>query len=199
MSQETWDIIQGAALLVPFLILVFVAAKVLAAFRNRRFNHALSPLAPLINGTLHSDGIHGLMTGTYQGKEVGVSVTLGTRSLMFEGHSNQKRNILDIEMAGLPGRQDWRFVFGNEWVLDKNRWRIKADDKALEERLNHSGVANAINDMGNVPAIMYLASRKVLAYTEDIRPDIAPSPERFQQQLELLVYLAQVNNRVNPA
>lgn len=42
MSQETWEIIQGVMIFVPFMILVFLAAKVLTAFRNRGFNAAVT-------------------------------------------------------------------------------------------------------------------------------------------------------------
>ena len=53
--------------------------------------------------------------------------------------------------------------------------------------------------MGNVPMIRYSASRKILEYAEDIRLNIAPSPERFWKQIKLPAHPARVNSRVNPA
>ncbi len=196
MSKETLEIIRGVAVLVPFLVLVFIAFRVLAAWTNARFRRALLPLAPFISGTLHSNGIHGSMTGTFRGRDVEVQATTGTRSLEFPGHSDQKRNLFTIEITGLTGEQEWGFSHGREVVFGKNHWRLHADDDALLERLDHTGVITRIEAMENLPVIRFSAARKTLSYIEDILPNLAPLPERFQKQLE---QLAQINEQVNSA
>ncbi len=199
MSKETAEIIQGAVILVPFLVLVVGASKVLAAFTNARFNQSLTPLIPVIGGTLRSDGIHGVMTGTYRGKEVGVQATTGTRSLQFPGHSEQKRNLFTIEINEVGGAGDWRFAHGTEALFGRNHWHLRADDEGVKERLDSHSVIAAIEGMGNIPVIHYSASQKRLTYIEDIAPSLAPSPERFQSQLDLLEHLAKINEQVSAA
>ena len=81
-------------------------------------------------------------------------------------------------------------------VFGKNHWRLHADDDALMERLDHTGVITRIEAMENLPVIRFSAARKTLSYIEDILPNLAPLPERFQKQLE---QLAQINEQVNSA
>jgi len=40
MSQNTWNLIRRAAILVPFLIAVFAVGYLFAGFKNRRFNES---------------------------------------------------------------------------------------------------------------------------------------------------------------
>ena len=104
MSRDTADILEGAAYLIPALVVIFIAAKALAAFTNRRFAHALNPLLPVIAGTLRKDGLRGQIFGTHEGRAVAIEVIEGARSLRFPGHSNQKRNLWRIELTVRGGK-----------------------------------------------------------------------------------------------
>jgi hypothetical protein len=81
MSQETMGNLIGAAILVPFLILVFLAGQVLARFQGRRLSRALEPLASLVNGKVSSDGNNGFLVGAYGGRRVQVRICPKTGGL----------------------------------------------------------------------------------------------------------------------
>jgi hypothetical protein len=49
------------------------------------------------------------------------------------------------------------------------------------------------------PEVSYQARGKTLLYSEDVTPNWIPAPERFQEELELLLALARINAEVNPA
>jgi hypothetical protein len=43
--------------------------------------------------------------------------------------------------------------------------------------------------------VIYNVSRKTLTHRDNISPNIAPSPEHFKKQLELVLRLAQINEQ----
>jgi hypothetical protein len=49
-----------------------------------------------------------------------------------------------------------------------------------------------------MPAIAYKAREKRLALSEDAGPVWVPAPERFRNEIDSLLRLAEVNQRVNP-
>jgi hypothetical protein len=197
MSQETRDTIDGMLIFIPFFLLISAAAWLLFRLKRRRYNQALVPLAPLIGGTLHSDGNSAIMRGAWQGRPLGVQVSPDTRHDDFRGHPNEKRNILRLELDELPGRHDWKVVFENRWGVGEERWRIKADTPALAAYLAQAGIIEALDALGNWPVVWYSARQRRLSYLEDIRPRLAPPPARFRQQLAVLAQLAGINERVN--
>jgi hypothetical protein len=48
-----------------------------------------------------------------------------------------------------------------------------------------------------LPTVIYNARRKTLTHRDNVSPDIAPSPEHFKKQLELVLRLAQINEQIN--
>ena len=111
MSQETWDMIVGAAILIPFLILVFAAGLVLNKFKNGRFTRAWGPLVPIINGTVIQDGggaATSWLTGTYRRRKVRASMVPNRNR--YSGESGHTYNYFDIEIQDVPGGQGWSVV-----------------------------------------------------------------------------------------
>ena len=200
MGQETSDLLLGAVGLALLLLLVGAGGFALAAFNRRRYDKALAHLRPLIEGAARSDGNSGLLAGTFQGRDVYVAVSPGTTTYRgFERNGEGQKNVFEIELRGVPGGRDWRVGYGRAWGVGRAEWRAEAGDDALADRLRRAGVVELLSGMGNWPLVEYRAGRGALVYSEDIHPHLAPTGERFRQQLELLVALADINEQSNPA
>ena len=114
-------------------------------------------------------------------------------------------------MLDVPGASDWSLYFGQhnvaQMVTSAETWRFDCKrDAALQERLQNSAIATEIEQSntrtrvrGYYPTVIYRASQKTLAYREDVSPDQVPTPERFREQLELVLRLAQINEQINRA
>jgi len=78
---------------------------------------------------------------------------------------------------------------------------IEAQDKALGERLDRSGVLAAVSTVSaptqTYVTVEYQARRQTLTYTDDVSPRRIPSHKQFAAQLELVARLAEVNEQVN--
>lgn len=200
MSQETWDMIIGAAILIPFLILVFAAGLVLTKFKNGRFVKAWAPLVPIINGTVTNDGggaATSWLTGSYRRRKVRASMVPG-RNRHYEA-SGHKFNYFDIEIQDVPGGQDWSIVYKTALLgFGQTGWGVETKDKSLEESLRGAGVVDLVARLGS-PTVEYKKKPGTLLYSEDVTPRWVPTPERFQEELELLLRLAEVNEAINPA
>jgi len=76
------DTING---IIPFIILmamVFAASRVPARFTGAKYERALMPLAPIINGTFSTDSLsHGWLAGTYGSRTVHVASTPNVNSM----------------------------------------------------------------------------------------------------------------------
>ena len=186
MSKETADILEGAAYLIPALVVIFIAAKVLAAFTNRRFAQALAPLLPVIAGTLRKDGLRGQIFGTHEGRPVAVEVMEGVRDRRFPGHPNEKRTLWRIELNAAGGALDWTFDRRGLRTFSPGSFAPTAEEAACAATLESSGAIAAIQSLAGEFFIAYSARLKRFSFVEDIRPALAPSPERFRGQLELL-------------
>ncbi|MCB0165964.1 MAG: hypothetical protein KDI79_17150 [Anaerolineae bacterium] len=200
MSQDTWDMIVGAAILIPFLILVFAAGLVLNKFKNGRFVKAWAPLAPIINGTVTNDGggaATSWLTGTYRRRKVRASMAPGRNR--YSGESGHTYNYFDIEIQDVSGRQDWSVVYKTSLPgFGQTGWGVETKDKSLEESLRGAGVVDMVARLGG-PTVEYKVKQGTLLYSEDVTPRWVPTPERFQEELELLLRLAEVNEAINPA
>ncbi|MCW3062446.1 MAG: hypothetical protein JWQ02_4267 [Capsulimonas sp.] len=206
MTKETLDNLQGAALLIPFLILCYFIGVTVNKFQQSRYKRAFAPIAPIIEGVFHHDGSgdSGVMAGSYRGHKVIVRITMNTTVSpsvgggdMLGSAINQRRNLFEIELTDLPGAGDWSFQH-RAHLFQKADWGLSTSDNALLARLNEVGTGEAIQAMMHLPAVWYSSMGKNLQYREDIHPSLAPRPDRFQQQLDLLVHLAEINARVNP-
>ena len=200
MSQEVpaGDMLFGSIVLVIFLVFVFALGFLLNRFKNRRFTQAWRPLVPLINGKVIEDGggaATSWLTGTYRGQPVRASMTPNRNR--YSGESGHRYNYFDIALLDVPGRQDWSVEHKTPILgFGQTGWQIDTDDAALKDRLNASGVVDEIARMGP-EEVRYQARAKTLLFSEDVTPQWIPTPERFQEELEMLLRLARVNGEVN--
>jgi hypothetical protein len=208
MDQETRDILIGAAILIPFLIVVFAAGLVLNRFKNRKFAAAWRPLVPVIGGTVVDDGggaATSWLTGRFEGRPVHASMT-PNRNRTSEG-GGLTYNYFDVALNDVPGRIGWqiRYAAGGVLPFGKASWYVEADDPAVAERLLRAGVLEMVRPLAEARAIpptlatvRYDRGGATLTYCEDAGAQWIPSPERFREQLALLLRLASVNADINP-
>ena len=113
-------------------------------------------------------------------------------------------NAFYIDVMDLVGRQDWRIKFYASGLLGQGpkQLYIEVEDKALGERLERSGVLDAVSTVSaptqGYVTVQYEARRRTLTYTDDVSRRRIPSHEQFAAQLELVARLAEVNAQVNP-
>jgi hypothetical protein len=202
MNQEVppGDMLFGGMVLAIFLVFIFLAGMVINRFKNAGFQKAWAPLIPMIQGKVVEDGggaATSWLAGTYRGKRV--RATMIPNRNRYSGESGSRYNHFDVALLDVPGQQDWKIEHQTAILgFGQTGWRIVTKDKALEDRLNASGILHAISRFG-APEITYSARGGELQYSDDVTPLKAPPPERLQDQLELLLVLAKVNEEVNAA
>jgi hypothetical protein len=200
MSQETQNTLFGIAVLVPFLVLVFLLGFAINRFKNRRFTRAWAPLVPVIGGKIVEDGGGGAsswLTGTWRGRTVRAGMVPDRNR--YSGESGSRYNSFEIAVLGLPGAADWRLE-GKSPILGfgPEGWQIDTTDPALAERLRAAGAVALVERLGS-PTVTYSRSARTLQFSEDAGPVWAPAPERFREELDILLQLAEIQERANPA
>lgn len=107
-------------------------------------------------------------------------------------------NAFEVRMLDVPGTRDWSVTYRQDW-------EILTQDTALRGRLQAQGVLDLVASLGHPSHSVFGAGLPVLAYTarerqlhsrEDAGPVWIPTPERFQQELETLRRIAEINARV---
>lgn len=198
MSQETSDFIFGAIVLVIFLVFVFALGFLINKFKNARFTKAWAPLINIINGKVIEDGGGGAtsyLLGTYRGRRVQASMTPDRNR--YTNETGFRYNYFEVAAMDVPGKQDWTLSYETSVLgFGQTGLQIKSKDKTLEAALNQAGVISMIAGFGN-PTITYSRSTQMLTFSEDVTPQWIPTPERFIAELELLLKLVEVNQRVN--
>lgn len=200
MNQEVppGDMLSGSVVLIIFLVFVFGLGFLLNRFKNRRFTQAWRPLVRLINGKVIEDGggaATSWLTGRYLGQPVRAAMVPNRNR--YSGESGHYYNHFEVALLEVPGRQDWSIEYKTPILgFGKTGWQIETDDAALRDRLIAYGVIHEVARFGS-PEIKYQARAKTLLYSEDVTPLWVPGPERFQEELELLLRLAGVNGEVN--
>ena len=199
MSQETQDMLFGVAVLIPFLVLVFLLGWLINRFKNRRFTRAWAPLVPLIGGTITEDGggaATSWLSGTWRGRRVRASMT--PERNRYSGESGHTYNYFEIALLDLPGGQDWQIEWKSSILgIGQEGWRIDTADPALAERLRAAGVVAVVERMG-FEAVTYSARTKTLLFSEDAGPVWVSLPERFREELDALLQLAEIHERAKP-
>lgn len=205
MSQDSpGDLFFGAIILIVFLILVFGAGFLLNSLKNARFAKAWTPLIPIIGGNVSGDnggGASSLLSGTYQGRAVRATMAPQLNRYSQSGHYY---NYFDVTIAGAPGKHNWQLKYNTPILgFGSTGWELVADDAALQQRLLTRGVIDLIERLGTtpiqtLPTLDYTARSGALLFREEVAGWI-PEPERFRQQLEILLQLANINAEVNPA
>jgi len=196
-GAETMSTFQAVVVIVAFLSSAYVVGRVLGAYEDARVKSrnikTWAGLAPIIGATMVSDS--GWLMGTYQEREV--RARMGEK---IPAESGTGYNF-ELEMMGVPGGHDWRVEYWRKFgVFGEPRGEIKTRNEALKVKLSRAGVIEMIDRLGNstIKHVMYEKKRNTLVYNEDVRPRLAPTPERFKAQLELLLRLAKVSEQVNP-
>ena len=202
MNQEVppGDMLFGAVVLAIFLVLVFAVGKVIYSFKSARFTKAWGPLIPILNGQVAHDGggaATSWLTGTYSGRQFRASMIPNRNR--YQGESGHNYNYFDVALLGVAGSQDWSIEYRTAlWGIQQEGWHIESKDAALQERLRASGIIDLVSRFGS-PAVKYGSRERTLLYSEEVTPLWTPMPERFREELDLLLRLAQMNAEVNPA
>lgn len=200
MSRETQDILFGVAVFIPFMVAVFFLGWAINRFKNRRFTRAWAPLVPIIGGKITEDGggaSTSWLSGTWRGRRVWASMTPGRA--LHSGESGVNYNEFEAAVLNLPGRHDWRIewkpsIFG----FGREGWQIETSDPGLEERLRAAGAMALVERMG-FDTVTYKAREKNLRFSENAGSAWVPTPGRFQEELDVLLQLAEIQEKANPA
>ncbi|HEX8465019.1 MAG TPA: hypothetical protein VF627_10425 [Abditibacterium sp.] len=202
--------------IIPFIILMtlaFAASRVLARATGNKYSRALTPLAPLINGTFATDSLsHGGLEGTYGGRKVGAASTPNVNELGGLISPNNtgaahRYNAFDVEVQNVAGERDWELTWGlhsmGQILSREQSWKWSADDD-LKARLQSSGIIAELESFAGAgvrgqPTVIYNARRKTLTHRDNVSPDIAPSAAQFQKQLDLALCLAHLSEQINHA
>lgn len=189
----------GSFVLAIFLIFVFALGKLINVVKNARFTRAWAPLIPILQGKVTGDGggaATSWLTGTYRGRPVRASMTPNRNQ--YQGETGHYYNYFDVALLDVPGSGSWSVEYRTGvWGLVQEGWHIEAKDAALKSRLERSDLLSLLTRFG-APTVRYEARSGALLYSEDVTPLWIPLPERFQQELELLLELAALNAEVNP-
>lgn len=200
------DFLFGVIGLILFLAVGLVGGYVLYRFKNRQLTNAWEPLVALVNGKVVGDGGGGAtswLSGTYKGRPVVASLSPNINQHQEGGF---RYNYFDVALGETPGQHDWNIEYTRSVLgVGKTGWRVRSRDAALETALIAAGVADLVAPFGETPShfmrptLEYNRHERLLRYRTDITPRVAPTPDQFTRLLDLLLQLAEVNARVNPA
>ena len=151
------------------------------------------------------DGGGPYLKGHYRGHPVRVSFTVRNR---LTGPSSFHRciNAFYIQLCQVPGGQDWSMQYsetGGFFQQTGVSLSVRAKDGQLAQRLEQARAKAAVSALGGgttcYETARYHAQEQVLYYTTNVAPKDLLSPQQFEQQLDMLLRLAAINQQVNPA
>ena len=193
MFAEIPDLVIGILFFSILIIVSIIVGKILQVMNKSRNARAISALAPLIQGEVDSNEHSAWISGNFRGRLVRAAMT-PDRNISNSSDYSIKINSFELSMLHLSGAHSWEIVYTG--ILRK-KWKITTLDGSFKERLRGSGLIAELERIGNRPSMGYNAREAVLWYHEDIRPRVVPTPKRFQAQLKLLYYVAEVNDKLN--
>jgi hypothetical protein len=202
MSQEVppADLVFGAVGLVIFLAFVFGAGLLLSRFKNARYTRSWAELVPVISGVVTNDGggaATSWLSGSYRGRPVRAAMV--PQRSRYSGESGHHYNYFEVTLLEVAGQHDWSVAYKTPLMgFGAEGWHISAHDPDLAGRLQDAGVIERIAPFG-AQEVSYRSHGRQLRYSEDVSPRVAPPPERFVAELELLLALAAINAAVNLA
>lgn len=208
MLGQLSDTVIGVIGLAIFMVCVFVAGKILHAFQNARLGSAWSELIPVVKGQVRGDGggaASSWLVGSYAGRSV--QARMAPNSSVFSGETGVRYNHFEVAVLDVAGTHDWSLMYGKRVLgVGENGWTFRSRDSALEAALGRSPIVALVEDLGWPshslavrPIVQYQRSARSLTYAEDVSPAWTPSPERFRQQLDLVLQLAAINEQINGA
>lgn len=201
MTQEMSDMLFGAGILALFLVIVFVLGYGINRLKNARFTRTWQPLIPLIDGKVVEDGggaATSWLTGTYKGTAVYASIVPNrNRYAMTDDTGGHVYNYFEVGVQNVRGQFAWS-VEHKEGVLGFGHkgWTATSENKKLAADLERSGVVEEISRYHPM-TVEYNPRTKTLRFTEDVTPLLLPPNDRVQQELDLLLNIAQLNERLN--
>ena len=204
MFLELPDEVFGALVIAVFLPLMYFLAQLIRKVNNAWMAFRLYPLAATINGRRDQGGPY--LKGQYQGHVVRVAFSPNDRlSGQYANNTRRFINAFYLELHQVPGQQDWAVRYGQKqgWLNDGPVYAfVHSEDPELTQRLEQAEVLAAVIAVGGdttyYETVRYNAKEQVLYYTTDMEPAVIPSREKSRQQLDLLVYLAEINRQINP-
>ncbi len=188
--------VQVVVILVVFLVVAYFVGRILGVIEESRTKslneRTWDPLLALMEGSGQLQGNR--MTGLYAGRA-------------FEARRGEKVPAdtgtgynFELAVVSQVGGQDWQVEYGQTLVVvGKVQGQIKSKDEVLIQQLRSNGVIEHIDRIRSdrVKYVRFEKKQNRIVYNEDVRPQLVPSPERFKGQLELLAYLAELNEQVN--
>ena len=145
------------------MILLYFVARFVATIGDAWCPHPCAAGAAIGNGY---DGP--CIKGSHHGRAVRVSFTTGQS--VGSGESATAINAFYIEVVDLAGRQDWRIKFYVSGLLGQGakQLHIEVQDKTLGERLERSGVLDAVSAVSaptqDYVTVAYEARRQILLH-----------------------------------
>jgi hypothetical protein len=187
------------------LVLAYVIGKAATKFENTKVTKAWLPLQPVINGDIENNGSRvftfakeasnaaSWLIGSYNGKKILASIYPNKRKYYFNRWD--RYNYFSVAILELEGKKDWKIIFKQPAGKEKSGFSIIAD-KELEQRLLNAGVLDLVTTVNNA-GVGYYAGSRLLQLSDTVIQSWTPTPEKFKQELELLLKMAAINQQVN--
>ncbi len=199
MSQDTSQMILGAAVLAVALPLLYFAVRFIAKVGDRWSAIRLAPLAADIGGMVVVNPPH--VRVQREGRQLRISYA--PRMSVGRGDSATHINAVHVDLAGLPGAQPWRVIFQVTGLLGQGpkELQIEAQDERLAARLHHAGVierlASVCTPSRDYVAATYDPHTRLLTLTDDVSPRTLPRAAECERLLEAVLRLAEINELDN--
>lgn len=198
--SEMSDFTLGLIIMPFFLAFIFAAGYVIYRVKSAAMARAWTPLRPLIDGggAISGDGGGGAtsyLSGMYRGRRVQASMAPDVAK--YPGESGHHANRFTVALFDVPATANFRITEAPSlprfW---RREWRVDAANEALQEALEATSLLARVSAFGDVE-VSYDRATRTLQLVEDVRPLKVPPRDRFQEELDLLLELADLVASVN--
>jgi hypothetical protein len=198
--SEMSDFTLGLIIMPFFLVFIFVMGYGIYRVKNAALTRAWTPLRPLLDGggTVNGDGggaATSYLTGMYRGRRVQASMS--PDAAKYSGESGHYANWFTVSLLDVPGADNFRITAAPTlprfW---QSEWRVDAANEALRAALEAAGAVARVSAFGDVE-VSYDRASRMLRFVEDVRPSKVPSRDMFQQEIDLLIDLADLVEPLN--
>jgi hypothetical protein len=194
------DFTLGLIIMPFFLVFIFAMGYVVYRVKNAAMTREWTPLRPLLDGggTISGDGGGGAtsyLAGVYRGRRVQASMSPDMAK--YSGESGHYANYFTVLLLDVPGANNFRITAAPSLPLFwRSEWRVDTANEALREALEAARAVARVSAFGDVE-VSYDRSTHTLRFVEDVRPLKVPPRDRFQQELDLLIVLADLVEPIN--
>jgi hypothetical protein len=198
--SEMSDFTLGLIVMPFFLVFIFALGYVIYRVKSAVMAREWTPLRPLLDGggTISGDGGGGAtsyLTGTYRGRRVRASMSPDISK--YSGESGHYANFFTVALLDVPGADNFKITAAPSlprfW---HSEWRVDTTNGAVREALEAAHAVERVSAFGDVE-VSYDRSARRLQFVEDVRPLKVAPRERFQQELDLLIDLAELTEPIN--